>query len=94
MPSADVATAKEHLDLEGCPATHTQHEREENVSSSYAVKRFKVKKAKNVEEELGAFLNDLASKSWKVVSVMPGLDIKGAGLVGNRPDSFLVVVAR
>lgn len=63
-------------------------------SSSYAVKRFKVKKAKNVEEELSAFLNDLGTKGWKIVSVMPGLDIKGAGLVGNRPDSFLVVVSR
>jgi hypothetical protein len=62
--------------------------------SSYAVKTFKVKKAKNVEAELSEFLNQLASKDWNVVSVMPGLDVKGAGLVGNRPDSFLVVVAR
>lgn len=62
--------------------------------SNYAVKRLKVKKAKNVEEELSAFLNQLASKDWNVVSVMPGLDVKGAGLVGNRPDSFLVVLAR
>lgn len=62
--------------------------------SSYAVKTFKVKKAKNVEAELADFLNQLAGKDWKVVSVLPGLDVKGAGLVGNRPDSYLVVVAR
>jgi hypothetical protein len=62
--------------------------------SSYAVKQFKVKKAKNVEAELSDFLNQLASKSWTVVSVLPGLDVKGAGLVGNRPDSFLVVVSK
>ena len=62
--------------------------------SSYAVKAFKVKKAKNVEAELADFLNELASKDWNVVSVVPGLDVKGAGLVGNRPDSFLVVVGR
>lgn len=62
--------------------------------SSYAVKTFKVKKAKNVETELSEFLNQLASKGWQVLSVVPGLDVKGAGLVGNRPDSFLVVVAK
>ena len=62
--------------------------------SSYTVKAFKVKKAKNVEAELADFLNELASKDWNVVSVVPGLDVKGAGLVGNRPDSFLVVVGR
>ena len=62
--------------------------------STYAVKTFKVKKAKNVEAELTDFLNQLAAKKWDVVSVMPGLDVKGAGLVGNRPDSFLVVVSR
>lgn len=62
--------------------------------SSYAVKTFKVKKAKNVEVELADFLNQLASKDWQVLSVMPGLDVKGAGLVGNRPDSFLVVVTK
>jgi len=58
------------------------------------VKTFKVKKAKNVETELSDFLNQLATKDWTVVSVMPGLDVKGAGFVGNRPDSFLVVVAK
>ena len=62
--------------------------------SSNAVKTFKVKKAKNVEVELADFLNQLASKDWQVLSVMPGLDVKGAGLVGNRPDSFLVVVTK
>ena len=62
--------------------------------SNYAVKRFKVKKAKNVEAELGDFLNQLASKGWNVVSVLPGLDVKGAGLVGNRPDSYLVVLTK
>ena len=58
------------------------------------MKTFKVKKAKNVETELSDFLNQLATKDWTVVSVMPGLDVKGAGLVGNRPDSFLIVVAK
>lgn len=62
--------------------------------SSYVVKRFKVKKAKNVEAELAEFLNQLASKNWDVVSVLPGLDVKGAGFVGNRPDSFLVVASK
>ena len=62
--------------------------------SNYAVKQFKVKKVKNVEAELSDFLNQLASKDWSVVSVVPGVDVKGAGLVGNRSDSFLVVVAR
>jgi hypothetical protein len=61
---------------------------------SYAVKQFKVKKAKNVEAELSDFLNQLTSKGWAVVSVLTGLDVKGAGLVGNRPDSFLVVVSK
>ena len=61
---------------------------------SYTVKRFTVKKAKNVEAELSDFLNQLASKGWTVVSVLPGLDVKGAGFVGNRPDSFLVVASK
>lgn len=62
--------------------------------SSYAVKTFKVGKVGSVDADLAAFLNDLASDGWNVVSVVPGLEVKGAGFLGNRPDSFLVVMAR
>lgn len=62
--------------------------------STYAVKTFKAKKAKKAADDLSDFLNELAGEGWDVVSVLPGLDVKGAGLVGNRPDSFLIVVSR
>lgn len=63
--------------------------------SSYAVKKFKVKKAKNADADLADFLNQLAGDGWTVVSVVPGgLKVKGAGFTSQRPDSFLVVVER
>lgn len=62
--------------------------------SSYAVKEFNVGKAKAVETDLEEFLNQLAGEGWKIISVVTGLDTKGSGLVGNRPDSFLVIVER
>lgn len=62
--------------------------------STYKVEKFKVKKTKDVEADLAGFLNKLAKNGWTVVSVVSGLDTKGAGLVGNRPDSFLVVVTK
>ena len=62
---------------------------------SYDVKTFKAKGAKRVDADLAAFLNQLASDGWNVVSVVPaGLKAKGAGFTSQRPDSFLVVVAR
>ena len=62
--------------------------------STYEVKKFKAKKAGSVDTELAEFLNGLAADGWGVVSVVTGLDVKGAGLVGNRPDSFLVIVSK
>lgn len=62
--------------------------------ATYAVRSFDVGRAKNVDTDLEEFLNDLAREGWTVVSVVTGLEVKGAGLVGNRPDSFLVVLTR
>lgn len=62
---------------------------------SYDVKTFKAKGAKHVGDDLAGFLNQLAGEGWDVVSVLPaGLKAKGAGFTSQRPDSFLVVVAR
>lgn len=62
--------------------------------STYKVEKFKVKKTKNVEADLTDYLNKVGKSGWTVLSVVAGLDTKGAGLVGNRPDSFLIVMTK
>lgn len=62
---------------------------------TYDVKIFDTGRAKNVDTDLAAFLNELAGEGWTVVSVVPSeLEGKGTTISGQRIDSLLVVVGR
>lgn len=62
---------------------------------TYDVKIFDTGRAKNVDTDLAAFLNELAGEGWTVVSVVPSeLKGKGTTISGQRIDSLLVVVGR
>ena len=63
--------------------------------ATYDVKTFQAGKAKNLDRDLAAFLNDLAGEGWTVVSVAPAeLKGKGTTISGQRIESLLVVVSR
>jgi hypothetical protein len=63
--------------------------------TKYDVKIFDTGKAKNVAEDLAAFLNELASEGWTIISVAPDeLKGKGTTIMGQRIDSLVVVVGR